>query len=169
MESIKKGCIVIFVTLLSSCSTMSSRDKTLLSMGVGSVVGGVLGSITTPDDENTGAHVAMGAGIGAAVSGVAGLLLFDSEHEMKEREKQIEVLKAEVKTLNGETEPAAQSSSSKELFGKDLPPEMKKLIRPGEWQLYEVNNWVKNGDNTIIHEDKIFKMTPPVLTGVSKQ
>lgn len=166
MEPIKRFSCILLAISLSSCASMSGRDKTLALMGVGGVVGGILGGVTTPDDENSSAHIAMWAGIGAALTGVTALFVYDDDKKTKERERQIEALHGEVAALRGET---SSQLTSKELFRskstleEDVPKEYRSLVKPGGWSVYQVDQWVDSGDHMKIHQDKIFKLEPPQM------
>lgn len=164
--------IAIIATISSSCSTLSTKEKTLALMGAGAVVGGIVGSATTPQDESTIPHAAMWAGIGGAISGVVGLLAFDSDKEMKEKERQIKILQKEVSVMRGEdflengTRAIVGIESNKE---NNLPPEYKKLVKPGKTTVYKLDQWIAGGDNEVIHQDKMIKLEPAHINVGSNQ
>ena len=166
IHKLKLPITFILFFSLTNCATNTPREKTLIAMGVAGIAGGVLGAATTPDDENVSTHMAMWAGIGAATAGVASLFVFDSDKENKERERQIEVLHNEVAVLRGES---GSTNSSKEIFRsgstleKDVPAEYRGFVKPGGWEIYQVDQWVNGGDHIRIHQDKIFKLEPPQI------
>ena len=94
--------LILLISQIQSCSTLSNREKTLLTMGTGAVVGGIVGSLTSPNDESEIAHGAMWAGITAASVGVVSLFVFNDDKINIERERQVEVLSHEVAALRGE-------------------------------------------------------------------
>jgi hypothetical protein len=148
---------------LSGCATMSSRTKTILSMiGVGVVAGTVDANI----GENRGSFNShsMAVGLGAAaITGVGAMYYFKEEERRIEAERQLEVAKKEISSLRGEDSGAEAGQELNREFGlrRDLPPEYRGLVQPGSWTLYRTNTWVAQGENTLVHQDRILRIDPP--------
>jgi hypothetical protein len=129
------------------------------------VVGGVVGFVTTPKDgtSNLG-HAALFSGVTAATCGVAGLFIFDEEKRANELERQNGVMKKELGAFNAGGSPAPELTAEVSAnSGKDLPKEVLGLVKQGKWQLYKLNRWRPMGENVLVHEDKMFKLTLPHL------
>lgn len=155
--------VLICLSLLSSgCATMSNRSKTLLAMVGTGIIAGSIAASKAPDDESSVAHAAVWGGTTAAVAGAVGLFLFDEQAKSQEAERKLQVAQHELDAFRGESStdaqhPYAQSDSSLE---RDLPSEYRSLVRPGKWSIYKVNNWTLQGENTIVHQDKILRIEP---------
>ncbi len=150
---------------LSSCATMSNRTKTILAMVGTGLVAGAIGAATAPKDEQPGGHALMWGGLGAASAGVVGLFAFNEEAKREEADRKLEVLTKELSSLRdeGSSEPTLLFQTNAPL-GKDPPPEYRNLITPGKWSVYRLNRWVTEGENTLIHQDRMVRMIPPVLS-----
>ena len=148
---------------LSACATSTPREKTLLAMGSGAVIGGIVGGLAAPSDESAITHAAMWAGIGAAVTGVAGLFYFNQDDEMKEKDLQIRLLQKEVSTIKGD---GYLESGTRQILGfesnkeNNLPPEYRRLVKPGKTSVFKLDQWVSGGENEVIHQDKMIKLEP---------
>ncbi len=157
---------VVFFTLLTvtpGCATMSNKTKTILSMiGVGFVVGTVAANVA-PQNDNPTAHGVMWGASGAVVTGIASMYLYDDEGKKKEAERKLEVAQKELSVFRNESEangsPVEVESESG--LSRDLPTEYKGLVKPGQWSVYKINNWVSQGENSLVHQDKILRIDPP--------
>jgi predicted butyrate kinase (DUF1464 family) len=133
-------------------------------VGVG-LISGTIAAANAPKGENKLAHATIWAGSTAAVTGVASLYLFDEEAKRKESDRKLEMAMEELRSLRHES--SSHSMSAVKLggeapgFTRDIPVEYQKLVRPGKWTIYEVNQWVAQGENTLIHQDKILRIEPP--------
>lgn len=155
--------LLVVLQMLSGCATMSNRTKTILSMvGVG-VIAGTIAANRAPFDENPAAHAAVWGGGAAAVTGVVGMFIFDEQAKSRELERKLNISQRELDAFRGES----QSSNGEVLIesdsalGRDLPNEYKGLVRPGKWSLYKISNWVSQGENTLVHQDKVLRIEPP--------
>ena len=151
------------------CATMgaSNRSKTLLLMaGVGAAAA-VVGYAVAPQDTRPEMSAAYFGAVGAAASGAAGLFIFDEQGRANEWERQSAVMRKELAALRDEvgspSEPRLLYETSAP-FGKEVPAEYAGLVRPGQWSVYRLNQWVTQGEGVIIHQDRMLKLVPPRLT-----
>lgn len=70
MRKLKSIALIISLPLMQSCET--TKDSTLLGIGIGSLIGSIAGAASTPDKSNKRALT--GAAAGAAIGGLAGYL-----------------------------------------------------------------------------------------------
>lgn len=160
----KTTIVLILLTQINTgCATMSNRTKTILSMiGVG-VVAGTIAANIAPKDENPVAHAAVWGGGAAAVTGVAGMYIFDEQKKREELDRKLEITQKELSAFRNESEtngtPVEVESESG--LSRDLPTEYKGLVRPGKWSIYKISNWVSQGENSLVHQDKILRIDPP--------
>lgn len=158
---------VLFITNLTGCAHLSNKEKTLIAMAAGVVVGGTVGYLTTPKDgSNPVAHATLFAGVTSAAAGGAGLFIFDESKKTEEALRQAEILKKELDAAR-ETSSSTASQLDSEMpsfaGSKELPKELQSLVKPGKWQLYRLNHWRAQSDSVLIHEDRMLKLTPPQL------
>ncbi len=150
--------IIILSLFLVSCAT-SFKKKTLLGMAAGFAGGYAVGSAATPEGDNKQMH---GALYGAAASSLvaAGMIyLFDDSKELKQKKK-IQLMTEEIENLKKNRKRADAGVLNPSI--NDLPNDLKALISPGNWKLYEIDEWVKKG-NTLIHQDKELNFEPSKL------
>ena len=164
MKSIRNvlTLIVVVPALLcaTGCATLSNRAKTILLMvGAGSV-GATVGALTAPADENKAAHGLMWGGASAAVAGASGLFLFDSESDKEKLSAENRRLSAELERFSKETEPIPVGSVRD---GADMPSQVRELIHPGRWQLYQIGEkgqWLKQTEHKWVHQDQLLMYLP---------
>lgn len=155
--------IVLMGFLLNSCAT--HRQSQLSSMGVGAVVGGSFGAMSAPKDESKLSHGALWAALFSSGFAIASLYLFDNEKTSQDLKIETEALKAELIKFKKSEAPRLLSQGSG-LFSKSLPDEARKLISPGEWRKYSVDQWVQDSGNpnTWLHYNLMYEFIPPSLT-----
>jgi len=123
--------------------------------------GAVVGASTAPPGENPSGHASLWAGVSAGAAAIASLFIFDEQARSESFEKQNSSLQKALSSLNGNSsELIFQNNQS---FSKDLPQEYKSLIQPGQWSIYKLDQWSVQGENTLIHQDKMIKLQPPGL------
>ncbi|OFZ53260.1 MAG: hypothetical protein A2428_11810 [Bdellovibrionales bacterium RIFOXYC1_FULL_54_43] len=153
------------LTLLSGCASMSNRSKTLVAMGVAGIAAGTLGAMSAPAGEQPIAHAALWGGGAAAIVGVTGLFIFDEQARSREYERQLNVAKQEIDAIRwgagaNEEKLIFESSGTQD---KAIPDELKKLLSPGWVRVYQTSMWVKQGDDSLVHQDKIVRIKKPQL------
>ncbi|MFN9066691.1 MAG: hypothetical protein ACK5V3_05640, partial [Bdellovibrionales bacterium] len=70
------------------------------------------------------------------------------------------------KQLDELTNPVLEKQLPGTLSGK-VPDKYKNLIEPGEWRIYSINQWIEDGENRLIHQDKVMELIPPSLKPVA--
>ncbi len=156
-----------FAVSAGGCAT-TNRTKTLLLMaGLGAASAGV-GYSVAPRDERPEMHALYWGAAGAAVAGVAGLFLFDEQKRSEELERQATVMRKELDAFRDEGSTASHGPQllyeTNAPFGRDIPGEYQGLVRPGRWSVYKLNQWVAQGEGTLVHHDRMVKLVPPQLT-----
>ncbi len=149
--------------MLPACASLSNQTKTVISMvGAGLVVGTLDANLGEGKGSFNSRSMAVGLGA-AAITGVGALYYFNDEGKKIEAERQLQVVQKELGALKGESLDADGSAEITRDSGlrRDLPPEYRNLVRPGGWTLYKTNSWVAQGENTLIHQDRILKIEPP--------
>lgn len=149
-----------FVFLLTSCAT-TARDKIFQSMIVAGTTGIIYG---LTKDRNRNMNAAMYGGVSAAVAGATTLYLNDPD---KENQK----LREEIKLLTGNMDKFEQGKLTNQgpaTFGAKVPEKYKAMINPGEWRIYETDSWHEDGENRLIHQDRVMELIPPSLIPVRR-
>lgn len=154
--------LIILVSTLSSCATMSNRTKTIVtSIGAG-IVAGTIAANLAPKDENPIAHAAVWGGSTAAATAIVGLFIFDEQSRSYEFERKLQVSESELAVFRSESKEGNHLLyDSESALGRDLPSEYKSLVRPGKWSIYRINQWISQGENNFVHQDKIIRIEPP--------
>ncbi len=158
---------VIISVCACACATTSNRTKIITTMVVGAVLGGTVGAMSAPKNEQAAAHGLLWGGVTAASVGVAGLFIFDEQKRSAEFERQGVLLRKELDAVRGEGAgyhgPQLLYESNAP-FGKDIPTEYQPLVRPGQWSVYKLNQWIPHGEGLLIHQDRMVKLVPPQLS-----
>jgi hypothetical protein len=144
------------VTLLVSACGTTTRDRVYRNMAVAGSVGFAVGQ-TQPEYKMTLSTAY--AGVGAAVAAALTLYFDDGEKEM-------ERLRAENKILAGHMgkfDAGKVIGQGPATFGATVPDKYKAFINPGEWRIYDLDQWVENDENRLIHQDKMMELIPPSL------
>lgn len=125
-------------------------------------VAATIAANNAPSGENRVAHAALWGSGTAAVTGVAGLYIFDEQQRSQEINRKLEVAVSEIRALRGESEQARNELliGADSTFPKSLPDEFKNLVRPGKWSIFKISQWINQGENTLIHQDKMIRLEP---------
>lgn len=150
--------------LLTGCASMSHKEKTIAAMAGAAIIVGTIDANIGENRHTLDAHsVAVGA-TAAAVTGIASLFYFNDEAKQIESERKLQVAEKEIEALRDQAglSPKLVSETQSTLDGS-LPSEYQKLIEPGKSQVYRLNQWINQGENVLIHQDKMVKMIPAQL------
>lgn len=153
---------VLLALLLVGCAT--NRSRTLLGMALAGGAGSGAGYAAAPKEESPAGHALLWGGVSAAVMGALGLFLFDEQHRAQELTRENEVLKRTLDGLTGKEDTGRLVVDTQSPFGKDVPQEYRGLIKPGRWSVYALDHWTLQGENTLIHQDKMVRLIPPELS-----
>lgn len=150
----------IMALVLCSCAS-TNHTKTLITMGVMGAGGATVGAITAPINENAAAHALLWGGVAAAVAGAAGMFIFDEEKRSDALLRENETIKKTLDALHGASQSPVLLYETLAPLGKDIPSEYQSLVKPGRWSVYGLNQWILQGENVLIHQDKMMKLLPP--------
>ncbi len=143
-----------------------NREKHLVTVGGSTLAAGAIGYFTTPHDGTSKTtHALVWGGMIGLVASVASLYIFDDQamiQELKRKQDQLEHALTHLK--DSPREPKLLYSTQGAHFKKEMPKEYQHLIQPGEWSIYALDQWVENSKGALIHQDKMLKLTPPILT-----
>ncbi len=151
--------ILLAVSLLSISCASTKKTKSIAGMAVGFVGGYAIGAAATPEGENKKMH---GALYGAAASSLvaAGLIYMMDDSKEKQQQIKINLMADEIEVLKKNKREINNGSINPGI--NNLPGDLRALISPGNWKLYEIDEWVKKG-NTLIHQDKELSFEPSKL------
>ncbi|OFZ78437.1 MAG: hypothetical protein A2583_13795 [Bdellovibrionales bacterium RIFOXYD1_FULL_53_11] len=158
---------VAALIVMSGCASMSNRTKTITGVVIAGAGAGTLGAILAPKEENRAMHGVFWGASAAAVSGIAGLFIFDEESRRKEAELKSEKLSKELAAYREESAPELVASNRAGL-NKPLPERFKHLVTPGGWSLFKVDRWVTSSESELVHQDMIFRFHQPQLNPTGK-
>lgn len=161
-----KSIFVVWISIQLLCSCASTnRSKTLITMSLVGLAAGAVGALTAPQNEQAALHGAFWGTVGAAASGAAGMYIFDEQSKSEDLEKENLVLKKTLDALRGDSVGAEQKLlyQTSAPIGKEVPTEYRNLVKPGRWSVYQLNSWVEQGENTIVHQDRMMRLDPPAL------
>lgn len=150
---------LLFLLFNLGCAT-SQKGKIVEWSLAGLAAGSVYGS-TRQDFKDKNAM--MYGAVGAAVGAIAGLYYFDPD---KNSERLTEENKRLRKDLDLVQLPRVIAETPA-TFNTKIPEKYKKLINPGEWKISELDQWIEEGENRLIHQDKMMELIPPSLKPVS--
>ncbi|RYZ93195.1 MAG: hypothetical protein EOP06_01865 [Proteobacteria bacterium] len=141
--------------MTSGCAT-TKTERIIRDM----VIAGAVGvAIAQQRDSNRIAYSTMYGSMGAAGAAAIGLYVHNPEGESKRLERENTYLKAK---LNQEVVPRLEQTTPATFAGR-IPDKYSRLVNPGQWRIYSIDQWAEDGENRIIHQDKIMELIPPSL------
>lgn len=157
------GRALCALALLASagCAT-SQKGKILEWTAIGATLGGAYGA-SRPDyqDKNSMMFGALGAVAGA----IAGLYYHDPDKQSEKLVLENQKLKRELDLIQSPNVLIETPAT----FNAKIPDKYKKLINPGEWKISEIDQWIEDSENRLIHQDKIMELIPPSLNPYTKE
>ena len=152
----------LFVLSTVGCAT-TKKEKSLLLMGGAATVGAAYGA-SRPEEKIKNA-VLYGS-ILATGAAVASLFIFDQDRENADLKREAEELKRANDLLKLELSPKLRTQGSS-LLGAPVPPELRRLVKPGGWKRYKLDRWVQDegNENVWFRQTEMFEVTPPSLGG----
>lgn len=150
--------IFVFLLFLSATakSAFTSRQKVYQNMALAGSAG-VLYGILQPENRNT--YGLLYGSLGSALAAVITLYYLNPDLETKELANENRRLKA---SLDQFQNPKVLYTTPGTFHSK-IPEKYRKLVQPGEWRVSEIDQWIEEGENRIIHQDKIMELVPPSL------
>lgn len=155
-STLRKLLAAVSLLSLTACAG-TPREKTLSLMLSGVAAGAAYGA-TRQEMRKENAFI-FGGSLGLLAAGL-GLYLFNDDERLSQMEKERDYLKTEL-------EKKSKGTLIKELpatFSAKIPKQYLPLVRPGSWKVMEVDEWVEDGENRLIHQDKVMELTPPTLS-----
>lgn len=147
--------LILSIFLFTGCAT-TNRNKTLQAMAIAGVAGIAYGLSRPANREE---NAALFGGVAAASSGAIGLYVWNSDQDLERFKKDAQALSDEldrVRTPNRILESPAT-------FGAKIPAKYRSLVQPGSWRVSEINQWIEDGENRLIHQDTVMELIPPTL------
>lgn len=155
-----RSILLVIIFSAFGCSTV--KGKIYRDMAIGAAVGLALGQ---NEEKYKNANSLMYAGSFAAGAAAISLLINDPDQEIEKIRKETLQIKSELdQVLN----PTLTNQFPGTLNGK-IPAKYKGLIQPGEWKIYALDQWVEDGENRMVHQDKIMELIPPSLRPVQSK
>lgn len=151
--------LTALVLLVSGCAT-TPREKVIQNILIGSTVGFIVGQSR---EENRLASGLIYGGVAGATAGLATAYFDNSDQEIKKMKDENQRL---TKELEKAFSPELNFESSGTLNSK-IPEKYKSMINPGEWKIYSLDQWIEDGENRLIHQDKMMELNPPSLKPIS--
>ncbi len=147
--------LVLLVIMQTACSSSIKKN-----LAIGAAAGALGGYIYGQNkSENKDTYSSYYSAIGATIGVATTVFLKDPDKENQE-------LKAETEKLKSELSQFQDTHILHEMPGtlsSKIPTKYKNLIQPGEWKVSAIDQWIEDGENRIIHQDKIMELTPPTL------
>lgn len=155
MTATNKTLILSSILVFSGCAT-TIKGQTVEWSAIGAGIGAGYGySRSEYKDKNAMMFAAIGAAAGALLS------IYRQDPDQKISKLNEENLKLK-KDIESFTNPKTVYQSPA-MFNSKVPDKYKRLIQPGEWRISEIDQWVEESENRLIHQDKIMELIPPSL------
>lgn len=152
--------VAVFIIFLSSCANLSFKQQIVTNMVIGAAVGLIVGA---GEKDHKKEHAIMYSGIASSGAALATVYLFNSDSEADRLRAQIAKIQTE---FDAAINPQVEASSTG-LMNSKIPEKYKSMINPGEWKIYALDQWVEDGENRLIHQDKMMELNPPSLKPLS--
>ncbi|HRK07533.1 MAG TPA: hypothetical protein PLZ57_07165 [Pseudobdellovibrionaceae bacterium] len=139
----------------TGCAT-TNTGKTLQTMAIAGAAG-VLYGLSRPEHREQNA--ALYGGLAAASAGAAGLLIWNTDSESERFRKEAQTLSEELDRIRA----PRRILESPATFGAKIPAKYRSLVQPGSWRVSEIDQWVEDGENRLIHQGLVMELVPPSL------
>lgn len=156
MTAIRILSVIAGLIFLNGCAISKVKNRMYRDMAIGAAIGALAAQ---QKSENKHAYSAMYSGIGAALGAVISINLNDPDSENVKLRNQVAKFEAD---LEASLRPKLEFSSSGMMNSK-VPDKYKNMINPGEWRVYRLDQWIEDGENRLIHQDKMMELIPPTL------
>lgn len=155
MNALKKISLSTVALLLCSCAN-TPKNTLVTNVLMGVAAGYAIGSL---NKNNSMAFGLLYGGMGGTAAALGTAYLTDFEKESKRLASENEKLRKDLEAI---TSPKTVYQSPA-MFNSKVPDKYKQLIQPGEWRISEIDQWIEESENRIIHQDKIMELIPPSL------
>lgn len=147
--------ILVIPVLLCGCAT-TPKQRIIRDTLIAGAVGAYLGSQRS---EHKNTYSAMYAGGAASIAAITSVIINDPDKEVLKIRAEKEQVQKELDDL---ISPKLEETRPGTLSAK-LPQKYQSLVNPGEWRIYSIDQWIEDGENRLIHQDKIMELIPPTL------
>lgn len=158
--------IIFFIVLtfsVANCAT--NQGKRWTTTGAAVVAGVGLGAANAPAGERKELHAVFWGSLLGLTASLISQEIFSDQKEIdrlsQENEKQrlqLDLIQNANTVLLREGKGYFKSQSGEEFFTSGK----------AKWRLYQIDKWVKNGPNQLIHQDKMVEIVPLESDGSSK-
>lgn len=148
----KKTLSLLVFIVLCGCAT---HQKSRLAMTVSAfAIGATAGAATAPKDERQDMHAAYWGGLLGVAAAIAGNYIYSDESQTEKMALENEKLQAQLDLIQN-----ANKALVKQGKGKFKGPD---AFQSGDstWKLYQTNQWVKDGEYRMYHQDKMIEIVP---------
>lgn len=147
--------------LLTSCAHLTPSERVVRDMLVAGAIGAAIGQQSSKNqDLNSMAY----GGLAASSAAMIGLIVHDPEQVPRRVESENLLLRRELE----EARESRVESHAPGTLSAYIPERYRKLVRPGEWKVMEIDEWLEDGENRLVHRDKVIELIPPTLRPVSR-
>ncbi len=150
-----RAILALGFSLVSACAT-TPREKILQNILIATATGVVLGQLQT---NHKNAYSIMYGGIAGTGAGIASAYLSNIDEVQRHTHEENQKLKNQLDDI---LKPKLSYQTLGTLNSK-IPLKYKNLVNPGEWKVFEIDQWVEDSENRLIHQDKIMELIPPTL------
>lgn len=147
--------LCLALCLLAGCATTNS-GKTLQTMAIAGAAGVLYGLSRAEHREQ---NAALFGGIAAAGVGAAGLMIWNTDKESERFRLEAQTLSEELDRIRA----PRHILESPATFGAKIPAKYRSLVQPGSWRVSEIDQWVEDGENRLIHQGLVMELVPPSL------
>lgn len=144
--------------ILGGCAS-TPKQKIIQNMVIAGVIGAAVG-YQKSEYKNT--HALMYGGLAASGAGIVSAYYSDLDSDSAKMRDENLRLKSELDELQAPMILAAAPAT----FSGKIPDRYRKLVNPGEWTVADIDQWIDDGENRLIHQDKIMELIPPSLRPV---
>ncbi|WP_413942690.1 hypothetical protein [Bdellovibrio sp. HCB-162] len=155
--TVSRKLVSIFSALILSGCAHTVKEKVFQNMLIAGAAGVAVGQSR---EEYKGTYSVMYGGIAAATASALTLYFNDPDKENQRLRDEAALLR---KQMDSFTEPKL-TGVTPATFGAKVPDKYKGMINPGEWRIYEIDRWVEDAENRMIHQDKVMELIPPTLS-----
>lgn len=165
-----RGCMSVinkilffFFLILASCTSTSFKEKTFRNMLFATTAGIAIGQ--SESESKTGMSLVY-AGSLASMAAIISILAYDPDKEISERRKTSQELAKQIDSQSAYPL-KNQSYDNSVLRGpginnlQSLPEKYRSKFIPGEWTLYNIDEWEQVDETRIVHKTEMFEIKPP--------
>lgn len=146
--------LLYFLSMIFFCGC-ATHQKSRLALTVSSfAVGAAAGAATAPKDERQDMHAAYWGGLLGVAAAIAGNYIYSDESHAEKVTLENEKLRAQLDLIQNSNKVLVKQGK-----GKFKGPDS---FKSGDstWKLYQTDQWVKDGEYRMFHQDKMIEIAP---------